>query len=214
MVGPRRGNVDYFDKIMCVRPLLLPWFLLLVLPPLLPAHPHVWIDAHGELHFDDDGLAKVEHRWIFDELFTESVLLDFDTNRNRRIEPRENREIEAGAFSNLQYYDYFTHLTVDGRELPVSEVQGFTATVENDRLVYRFEIPVDLDVRNSWRRLSFGVWDDTYFVEVSYESPAVAVYGHREHGIEIDIAMERNEQKAYWGGFIVPQEARLAFRRR
>lgn len=188
--------------------------VLLLLPQLLPAHPHVWIDAHGELHFNGGRLHRVVHRWTFDELFTESILLDYDTNGNRRIEPGENREIAEGAFSNLEYYDYFTHLTVDGRELPVDRVENFVASVEKGRLVYRFDLPLDVDVRSRWRRITFGVWDDTYFVDVRYDSPAVAVYGHREGGIEIDLAMQENNEKSYWGGFIVPQEVRLAFRSR
>lgn len=187
---------------------------LLTLPlyPLL-SHPHVWIDAHSEVYFEGGRLDRVVHHWTFDELFTESILLDYDGNRNRRIEERERRDIEAYAFTNLRYYDYFTHLVVEGRQVPITEVKDFNARVENNRLVYSFTIPLDLNVDRGWQRVNLGVWDDTYFVEVSYASPAVAVYGARESGIEIDLAMQENPGEAYWGGFVVPREIRIAYRR-
>ena len=186
---------------------------LLLLPAYLTAHPHVWIDAHAEIHFDEERLDRIVHRWVFDEMFTESILLDFDGNRNRAIEPAESRAIEEDAFSNLRHYGYFTHLTIGSREIPVTSVEQFRASLEADRLVYRFEIPVDVEVRDRWQRISLGVWDDTYFVEVSYDSPAAAVYGARDQGVEIDIALQDNPGKSYWGGFITPQEIRLAYRK-
>lgn len=186
---------------------------LMFLPGFVVAHPHVWIDAHVEIHFSGQRLQRVVHRWTFDDIFTESILLDYDRNRNRRIETRENREIEAGAFANLRHYGYFTHLTVDSTEVPVSAVENFQATVEQGRLVYRFELPFDLEVRSRWQRIRFGVWDETYFVEVNYASPAAAVYGARESGVELDLSLQENPAKSYWGGFITPQEIRLAYRR-
>ncbi|MFP4330244.1 MAG: DUF1007 family protein [Spirochaetaceae bacterium] len=179
----------------------------------LAAHPHVWIDSRTEVYFDADRLDRLVHHWTFDELFSQSVLLDYDTNRNQRIEEAERRQIEANAFSNLRYYDYFTHLVLGGREVQVSEVEDFDARVEGTRLVYTFTIPLDLAVERGWQRIAVGVWDATYFVEVSYASPAVAVYGAREAGVEIDLALRENPAEAYWGGIITPREIRLAYRR-
>jgi len=187
--------------------------IFLLLPVYLTAHPHVWIDAHVGVYFSGQRLQRIVHRWVFDEMFTESILLDYDRNRNRRIEPGENREIEAGAFSNLRHYGYFTHLAVGSREVPIESVEAFQASVEQGRLVYRFEVPLDVEVRSRWQRIHLGVWDDTYFVEVRYDSPAAAVYGARESGVEIDISLEENPNKSYWGGFITPREIRLAYRR-
>lgn len=185
---------------------------LMFLPGYLAAHPHVWIDAHVEVHFAGERLQRIVHRWVFDEMFTESILLDYDRNRNRRIDPGENGEIEAGAFSNLRHYGYFTHLTIGSREIPIEAVEQFRASVEQGRLVYRFDIPMDVGVRSRWQRVHLGVWDDTYFVEVTYDSPAAAVYGARESGVEVDISLQENTAKSYWGGFITPQEIRLAYR--
>ena len=192
------------------------WSLVLIVllfPGYVAAHPHVWIDAHLEVYISDQGLNRVVNRWVFDEMFTESILLDYDRNRNREIEPGENSEIEAGAFSNLRHYGYFTHLTVGSREVPVNSVEKFRATLEEGRLVYRFEVPLNVEVRDRWQRIHLGVWDDTYFVEVKYDSPAAAVYGARESGVEIDISLQENPSKSYWGGFITPREIRLAYRR-
>lgn len=187
--------------------------ILLLIPVPLTAHPHVWIDAQAEIHFDQDRLARIVHRWVFDEMFTESILLDFDENRNRAIEEAESRAIEQDAFSNLRHYGYFTHLTIGSREIPVAAVERFRASLEEGRLVYRFEIPLREEIRPRWQRISLGVWDDTYFVEVRYDSPAAAVYGAREQGVQIELALQENPAKSYWGGFITPQEIRLAFRK-
>lgn len=184
-----------------------------LLPGYLIAHPHVWIDAHAEIHFDGEKLNRIVHRWVFDDMFTQSILLDFDGDRNRQIDAAESKAIERDAFSNLRHYGYFTHLVVGSRKIPVTSVERFRASLEDDRLVYRFEIPIDVHVRARWQRIHLGVWDDTYFVEVNYDSPAAAVYGAREENIEIDISLQDNPAKSYWGGFITPQEIRLAYRK-
>jgi tRNA threonylcarbamoyladenosine biosynthesis protein TsaE len=189
------------------------FLVMILLPGYLIAHPHVWIDAHAEIHFAQEKLQRIVHRWVFDDMFTQSILLDFDQDRNGRIDREESEAIEVDAFSNLRHYGYFTHLVVGSRQIPVTSVERFRATLENDRLVYRFEIPVDLEVRNRWQRIQLGVWDDTYFVEVKYDSPAAAVYGAKEEGVEIEIGLQENPRESYWGGFITPREIRLAYRK-
>lgn len=193
------------------RLLIVPLFLISVFG--LAAHPHVWIDSHSEFHFSDGRLDRVSHRWIFDQAFSQSILFDYDSNRNGTIETSENRLIEAEAFSNLRHYGYFTHLEVGGREIEITETEAFQASVENGRLVYRFEIPLDLTVAAGWQRINLGVWDETYFVEVRYDSPAAALYGAREEGVEIDLGLRENPGKKYYAGLITPEEIRLAYRR-
>jgi Protein of unknown function (DUF1007) len=106
------------------------------------AHPHVWITAVATLLFDDRMLVGVHHHWEFDEMFGSYVIEEHDANGDGKLDRAEIASIEATAFSNLRDYDYFTHVRIDGKDMPLHEVTDFTARIEDGVLVYEFTMPL------------------------------------------------------------------------
>ena len=104
------------------------------------AHPHVWINAVATFLFEEGMLVGMRHHWEFDEMFGSYVIEEQDADRNGRLDGAEIASIQANAFSNLRDYDYFTHVRIDGKDMPLHEVTDFTARIENGVLVYEFTI--------------------------------------------------------------------------
>jgi ABC-type uncharacterized transport system substrate-binding protein len=111
------------------------------------AHPHVWIDTVATFVFDRDKVVSIKLEWTFDEFFSESLLYGIHPKKKGTLDAREIKELYEKDFANLKNYDYFIHLRLGGKKLPVREVSDFSAAVLNGRVVYRFTVrlpsPVD-----------------------------------------------------------------------
>jgi ABC-type uncharacterized transport system substrate-binding protein len=71
-------------KNRCAKALLwVPVCLVLLMPCSASAHPHVYVDARVDVVFDDKGLAGFKVTWVFDEMFSNMIAYDFDTNGPR-----------------------------------------------------------------------------------------------------------------------------------
>jgi ABC-type uncharacterized transport system substrate-binding protein len=130
------------------------------------AHPHVWINAVATFLFEDRMLVGVRHHWEFDEMFASYVIEEHDADGDGKLDRAEIASVQANAFSNLRDYDYFTHVRVDGKDLPLREVTDFTARIDNGSLVYEFTMPLAKPVDPGARRFAAAIYDPEYYVEV------------------------------------------------
>lgn len=130
------------------------------------AHPHVWIDAVVTFVFEERRLVELRHRWKFDEFFGSYVIGEHDRDGDGAFDEAEIGAIRDSAFSALREYDYFTHVRVDGDELPLDEVSAFTARIEDGVLVYEFALPLPDPIDPGQGTVSASVYDVEYYVEV------------------------------------------------
>ena len=72
--------------------------LALAMPYSVSAHPHVYVDARVDVVFDDKGLAGFKVIWVFDEMFSNMIAYDFDTNGNGRFDAGEVEGVRKGVF--------------------------------------------------------------------------------------------------------------------
>lgn len=144
--------------------------LLIVAAGPACAHPHVWLDSVLTFAFDGDRLKGLHLTWSFDEFFGTALIRRFDENRNGRFEPAENEKLQANAFVALKDYGYFIHLTIDGKPVPVQEVQGFQASVRSNQLVYDFNVALPTPVDPAASQVVISIYDESYFVEASLDA--------------------------------------------
>jgi ABC-type uncharacterized transport system substrate-binding protein len=163
------------------------------------AHPHVWIDAVVTFVFEDRQLVGLRHRWKFDEFFGSFVIEEHDVDSNGAFDATEVSAIRESAFSSLREYDYFTHLRVNGDKLPLDDVSGFTARVEDDVLVYEFTMQLPEPVDPVESALAVSVYDIEYYVEVLLDRyDPVRFEGIPSGGCTYDIR-EDTENPIYYG---------------
>jgi ABC-type uncharacterized transport system substrate-binding protein len=130
------------------------------------AHPHVWIDAVVTFVFEDRQLVALSHHWKFDEFFGSFVIEEHDADGNGAFDAAEVSAIRENAFSNLREFDYFTHVRLDRRKLPLHEVSTFAARIEDGVLVYEFTMPLPQPVDPRAGGFAASVYDAEYYVEV------------------------------------------------
>ncbi|MBN2352427.1 MAG: DUF1007 family protein [Spirochaetales bacterium] len=176
-----------------------------------PAHPHVFIENSFTFMFGGGRLKGIAVTWIFDEMFSASIIVDNDRNRNGKFEARESKAIEEGAFSNLKNFNYFLFIDAGRGRLKIQAVRDFHPEILGKRLVYRFFVPFDVDAGAAGKTLAAGCFDSTYFCDVTYAAiDPVTVEADELTSVSWDLV--KDKKNAYWGGTIVPRVVRLKFR--
>jgi ABC-type uncharacterized transport system substrate-binding protein len=129
------------------------------------AHPHSWIDLRSRVMLNDEGQVEaIELDWLFDDLYTAYVADDFV--RQNRPPSEFLPEVANTYLGNLAEYDYFTDVRLDGKRLALGEPTGAEAGLRDRRLWLRFEVPLVEPVDPERGKLTFSVYDPTYYIEV------------------------------------------------
>lgn len=177
------------------------------------AHPHVWIDTVATFVFDRGKVVSIRLEWTFDEFFSESLLDSIHSKKKGRLDAKEIKELYEKDFANLKNYEYFIHLRLGGKKLPVREVSDFSAAVVKGRVVYRFMVRLPSPVDPVGTAIVLSVYDESYYVEVAFaEEDPIRFEGGGDALCRYDVHEDRNSPFYY--GMVFPQQVRLDCRRR
>jgi ABC-type uncharacterized transport system substrate-binding protein len=168
-------------------------------PDPAAAHPHVWITDVSTFVFEDRRLVALHHRWTFDELFGSFVIEQHDADGDGRFDAGETEALRAGAFDNLEEYGYFTHLRIDGGDLPLHQVRDFRASIEDGELIYAFTLPLPEPVDPTTSELVLGVYDPEYYVELLLDEDDPVRFAGLPSGACIYELGEDTEHPIYFG---------------
>ena len=148
--------------------------LLTAFPSMGRTHPHVFIDNSLRLDFDSEGFAGIQVTWVFDQMFSAAMQMDFDDG-DGRLSEKEIAELKTGAFDYLQNYGYFCHIQINGQPFQVKFVKEFTAELKGTSLIYRFHIPCHVSALETVKTIKIYIEDDTNFAAVMTGRKAVSV---------------------------------------
>ncbi len=140
------------------------------------AHPHTFITTRLDVEFAGDVIKGVWVEWEFDEMFSSSVLMDADLDRNGRFNAKETAIVFEDAFSNLKNYGYFFYMRKGNDRSSPPAVERFSVKKVKDKLVYRFFVPV----KDIGSELIVSVFDPTFFCAVSYVPKSPVNFLHAE----------------------------------
>jgi ABC-type uncharacterized transport system substrate-binding protein len=119
--------------------------ILLLTSVLLHAHPHVFIDFSAAY---DPARSRLQVTWVFDEMSSQLIALDYDANRNGRFEPREAEAFlgDEGYAMLFRRGHFFIH--------PESAVDNVQVRLADNRVRVTFDAAVTSD--------TVGIWDEEY----------------------------------------------------
>jgi len=185
---------------------------LFVIPPLTFSHPHIFIVNRLTVVFDDEGLAGIRVKWIFDEMFSSMISVDYDQNHNGHFEESEIKTIHKEAFSYLVNYDYFCFIKIDGKSFKVKYVRDFSASLNNNKkLIYEFLIPCHVKAIPTFKELTIALYDPSYYTAVFFaDNKPLSLKNDSKFEIKSSIA--QNLKETYYYGMINPWELMLKFR--
>jgi len=140
----------------------------LLAPSLAFAHPHIFAEARLEVVSDDKAeISELRNVWRFDELFSSSVVLDFDKNSNAMLDPDELKEVGQTVLESLSEYNYYTTILDNGKTIKVNKPQSINVDFQDGQLLMMFAVkpaePMPLK-----GKLSFGVYDPTMYTAMDF----------------------------------------------
>lgn len=132
------------------------------------AHPHVFAEASLQVDVAPDGTVRqLGHVWRFDDLFSSTVLLEFDTNKDLKLDEAELSEIAGVVHGSLAEFGYFQFVTSNGKDVKMRAPEHFVATFDDNVLTIMFASQPDepLALRG---KVGFGVYDPTFYTAIDF----------------------------------------------
>ncbi len=182
---------------------ILLFALMLCLSSKVKSHPHVFVDVDMTIEFNDNGLYKLHIRFYFDDMFSENLKLGFDKNKNRVFDPDEVEELRLNAFSNLANYNYFIHFIHKEKELEFSKASDFNAIIKDGKVIYSFELDIDLPVNNSEEKYRLACYDDSYYVDALLNKENIKFLN--KEGYTFSYKIEEDKSQAYYFEQLYPE---------
>ncbi|MFD2236419.1 DUF1007 family protein [Aureimonas populi] len=137
--------------------------------PQALAHPHVFAEARMEIVGTPEGrLASVRNIWRMDELFSSSVLFDFDRNRDGRLDEEELDAIGAVVRESLAEWGFYTFVEIAGREVKMRAPDQIRTLYQEGQLLMFFEMAADEEIDLKATPATFSVFDDSFFVAFDF----------------------------------------------
>ena len=142
-------------------------------------HPHVFAEARLDVTVNPDQTVKsLRHLWRFDDVFSSTVLMEFDKNSDLKLDDTELEEVAQTIFSSLAEYNYFQLVTVDGKDVAMKPPPQLMANYENDQLIVLFESEPKAPLKLNGK-IDFGVYDPTFYTAIDFtEDDHMAVDRH------------------------------------
>ena len=166
-------------------------------------HPHVFAEARLDVTLNPDKSVKsLRHLWRFDDVFSSTVLMEFDKNADLQLDDAELQEVANTVTTSLAEYDYFQVVTEDGKDVAMKPPAQLIANYENNQLIILFESEPKEPLKLSGK-VDFGVYDPTFYTAIDFtEDDNMAVDGGLPAGCtrtvvrpDPDEALAKNQSK-------------------
>jgi len=140
----------------------------LAVPSPALAHPHIFAEARLEIVAGADGtVQELRNVWRFDEVFSSSVILDFDKNGDLKLDPHELAELGETIRTSLADYHYFSTVTLDGAQIGIKKPEVFHTTMQDKQLMLIFAVKPEKPVPLKGK-LTFGIYDPTMYTAIDF----------------------------------------------
>jgi len=116
-----------------MRPILALAFGLvaLLVPALVQAHPHIWIQQVVRVVAQDGKYTHVEIEWKFDPFSSEIEIPAIDEDKDGKFSAREIKLLNDDMMPELKNYGYMTWFNDGGKDVRPAKPPVFTARVDD-----------------------------------------------------------------------------------
>ncbi len=149
--------------------------LLLISTGIASAHPHVWIAVETEvLTGPGQEITGFQHKWTFDEMYSEFAVNGLDTNGDGVYSEEELRPLGQTNIEALKDFEYFTFAFLGKEKLPLGEpAPGYRLEYKNKLLTLYFTLPLAAPVsREKFKEFSFVVYDPSMYISLTMDKHA------------------------------------------
>lgn len=140
----------------------------LLYPAAASAHPHVFAEARLEIETSAEGhVIEFRNVWRFDEVFSSSVILDFDENADLVLDAAELAKISEMVTQSLAEFDYYVSVTANGKDIGISLPQSINVDYQDGQLLMFFAVVPDQKLVLDGK-IAVGVFDPTMYAALDF----------------------------------------------
>jgi ABC-type uncharacterized transport system substrate-binding protein len=152
----------------------------------------------------DQKIAGFRENWLFDEVFSDQLLQQFDADQDGAFSAAENRQIAATTLPSLANFHYFTYVWVDGKDLGRLEPSDFHASAKKGVVTFDFMVKLPKPVEPRRQALALEINDRSYYVEVLLaKQDPIRFQGQGSPTCSASVT--KDVKNAYYAGFVFPQ---------
>jgi ABC-type uncharacterized transport system substrate-binding protein len=187
--------------------------LIVVFSGTLHAHPHIFIDNTVTIVFDEEGMAGIKLHWVFDEMYSNMLIYDYDTDQNKEFSAKELDILQNEAFENIAEYSYFTHININGKKFEKRYIEDFSASIENERVIYTFFVNCHVKAHTSDKKIEISVYDETYYTDIALEGmKSIKTKGADK--FDHTLRLKDDMDNSFYYGQAIPQVIILTFKKK
>ena len=132
------------------------------------AHPHVFAEAKMTLVLAANGnVEKLTHNWVFDDLFSSTVLVEFDKDQDLKLNDEELKDVQGTIVDSIGEYNYFQTISNNGAAVKMARPPNLTAKMDGTTLVISFESAPE-KILPLHGKVSFGIYDPTFYTAIDF----------------------------------------------
>ena len=132
------------------------------------AHPHVFAEAKMTLVLNAAGaVEKLTHNWVFDDLFSSTVLVEFDKDQDLKLSEEELKDVQGTIVDSIGDYNYFQTISNNGADVKMARPPNLTAKMDGTTLVISFESAPE-KILPLHGKVSFGIYDPTFYTAIDF----------------------------------------------
>jgi ABC-type uncharacterized transport system substrate-binding protein len=135
------------------------------------AHPHVFAEARLEIATKDEQIKALRHVWRFDDLFSSTVIFEFDQNKDLKLDAQELEMVGSVILESLAEFGYFQFVTANGKDIAMNPPERIVAMLEDQQLIILFESTPEEAIALDGN-LHFGVYDPTFYTAIDFYDDA------------------------------------------
>lgn len=168
------GSKDFLSHILkklshtlYFKPALVFLFVFLVLIPKAGfGHAHIFIDYSIQAVFDDTSLVGAQVSWVFDRMFSATMIKEFDKNKDGQFSQEEINLVNEKSFRNLAKSNYFTIIKIGKKQVPVQAPKYFSAEIIKGKKMakYSFFLPFHLRAGKETQKVSVHFFDPVIYI--------------------------------------------------
>jgi len=152
--------------------------VLLLLPVLSFAHPHMFIDTKLNFTIKNNQIDNLHVSWVFDDMNSQMLMMDYDKNRDKKLSKKEAQQFKKIYFDPPSQKKVFTHIKVDGKKIALSKYASmFKMDYKKNLLIMNFT--VDFKKIKQKKTIAISFWDETNYTAFSIEPDSVKFKGKR-----------------------------------
>ena len=142
---------------------------LLAAPEQPRAHPHVWVTVETKvLYGPERSIVGLRQKWVFDEFYSAFAAQGLDGDGDGKLSRKELHPLAEENVSSLKDFGYFTFVKASGKSVERLDPRDYHLEHADGILTLHFTLPLKTPLDGRSSRVTFSVYDPTYFVAFSF----------------------------------------------